>query len=68
MLFFKGKRSVYVCGEGQGWPPFTLLLAALCCLPFHTLCKLPLINLPRPGKSCATDTGALISQMERQQC
>lgn len=67
-LFFKGKRSVFVCGKGWGWPPFTLLLAALCCLPFHTLCKLPLINLPHPGRACVTDTGAFISQMERQQC
>lgn len=49
-------------------PIYFVLLAALRCLVFHTLCKLRLINLPRPGRACVTDTGAFISQMERQQC
>lgn len=67
-IFQRQKKCVCWWGKEWGRPPFTLLLAALCRLPFHTLCKLCLINLPRPGRACVTDTGAFISQMERQQC
>lgn len=68
MLFFKGKSSyVYMFGGGRLAAIYFVLLAALCHLAFHTLCKLRLINLPRPGRACVADTGAFISQMERQQ-